>query len=382
MISIVGGGPGGLLLCRILQQQGVEAMIYEMEQSPNARQQGGSLDLKSESGQYALKVAGLHEEFKKLCRMEGEDMIIMDKTTQVYYKEISSGSYNPEIDRGQLRELLMKSLKQGSVQYGKHLDRIEDGPRKKLWFRDGTFVETDVVVGADGAWSKVRCALSDTKPHYSGITFVDCTIHDFDRLNLQDLVGRGMMLAMEEGQGIFAQHSSNAVRVYASVRVDEQWHKESPIARAKGEQQKQLVLDLFQGWHPDLLKLIQEAQDLVIRPIYELPVGFKWESKPGITLLGDAAHVMSPFAGEGVNLALLDACELGLVIARNQPLEKYEKRMFAYSSEAAGESKSNIDKFFAGAQASADLMRSHTSFFGIARFLFKMIVRSISQLFS
>ena len=67
-IVIIGAGPGGLTLARILQQRGVKSAIYESEESANARNQGGSLDLHEDTGQSALRACGLIVEFKKLSR--------------------------------------------------------------------------------------------------------------------------------------------------------------------------------------------------------------------------------------------------------------------------------------------------------------------------
>jgi 2-polyprenyl-6-methoxyphenol hydroxylase-like FAD-dependent oxidoreductase len=119
-IAIIGAGPGGLTLARILQLKGVEVKIYEREASIDVRSQGGTLDLHMESGQYALKTANLFDKFQALCRPEGQDTRIVDKSGKVHYEEVSNeNNYGrPEIDRGDLRQLLLESLKANTIAQG------------------------------------------------------------------------------------------------------------------------------------------------------------------------------------------------------------------------------------------------------------------------
>lgn len=82
-VTIIGGGPGGLTLARILQKRGYEVTVYERENSASSRGQGGTLDLHAESGQEALKEAGLIDKFWEHARPEGQDTRILDKTGKV-----------------------------------------------------------------------------------------------------------------------------------------------------------------------------------------------------------------------------------------------------------------------------------------------------------
>jgi 2-polyprenyl-6-methoxyphenol hydroxylase-like FAD-dependent oxidoreductase len=93
------------------------------------------------------------------------------------------------------------------------------------------------------------------------------------------------------------------------------------------------------GWAPGLLELVDACDTVTPRPIVALPIGHRWPHREGLTLLGDAAHVMPPFSGEGVNMAMLDATELALRLAADSNWSRavvtYEEAMFTRATEAA-----------------------------------------------
>lgn len=340
-IAIIGGGPAGLTCARILQLHGLHATIYEYEKSAASRVQGGSLDLHADSGMLAIIASGLEEQFKAKARPEGDQMRILDKDGQVFLDMKSEDKaegeeQRPEIDRAQLRDIFLESLDEGTIQWGRKLVRVEttgdgDGDGNEsvhsgthtLVFEDGVTEQADLVIGADGAWSKVRPLLSDKTPTYTGVTFVEGVIENVDNRfpNLASLCGLGLCLILSFGRGLFAQRNSGGkIRIYATLAVEEGWAKKefAEASREGSKSVRRLLLSFFQGWNPELLDFIVHSDEepaFWARPIYALPVDHEWRSKPGVTLLGDAAHVMSPFAGEGVNIAMLDALELAMAIA-------------------------------------------------------------------
>ena len=81
-IAIVGAGLGGLVLARVLQIHGIPFTVYELDVTADARKQGGSLDMHEESGQFALRTAGLYERFRRQTHPQGEAMRVLDKTGQ------------------------------------------------------------------------------------------------------------------------------------------------------------------------------------------------------------------------------------------------------------------------------------------------------------
>lgn len=321
-IAIVGAGPGGLTLARLLHLSGIHATVFEREQGPLERPQGGTLDLHEDSGLLAVQRAALGKEFQRIARYDDQGSRLLDKAGRVLFEEPDAGAGNrPEVDRTALRDMLLASLPADTVQWGCALRdvRLQEGGRWNLLFANGEAGPFDLVVGADGAWSRVRPLLSPYKPQYSGLTFIEFGIDDVDRGHpaLAQLVGRGKLEVQGDGKEVIAQRNGNAhIRGYAIFRVPADWAAQrfdfaSPASVRSG------LLEEFAGYADAVTDLFRASNDhFVARPIHALPVGHCWVNRRGLTLLGDAAHVMSPFGGEGVNAAMRDAAELAAALAR------------------------------------------------------------------
>ncbi|MFD4900652.1 FAD-dependent oxidoreductase [Streptomyces sp. NPDC058411] len=345
-ISIIGAGPGGLTCARILQRHGIAVTVYDRDPDAGSRNQGGSLDLHEEDGQLALREAGLLEEFFALARFEGQEMRSMDRSGHLigHHLPDEGETARPEIDRGQLRDLLVASLAPGTVRWGSALVSVDgpaDGPRT-LTFTDGTAAETDLVIGADGAFSRVRAAVSAAVPQYTGVSFLEAWFDAMETAHpeLSELVGQGSAHAGDGERGLFAQRNSGGhMRVYLMRRVPVDWIAANGLRPGDTEGIRAHLLEAYAGWSPQMLRMITDNDGpYVDRPLFALPVPHTWEHTPGVTLLGDAAHLMPPL-GVGVNLAMLDACELALALADASTVDDavrgYEKTMLPRSAELA-----------------------------------------------
>lgn len=126
-------------------------------------------------------------------------------------------------------------------------------------------------------------------------------------------VKRGSMFAFSDGKAVMGQQMGDG-SIYVSVWCirDENWMETSTLDVWYGKAVKESLCGEFSGWHPDVLKLIEvaDASTVISRSLFMLPVGMIWENKQGLTLLRGAAHLMTPFVGQGVNCALRDAIEL------------------------------------------------------------------------
>ena len=355
-VTIIGAGLGGLVLARVLHTRGVAVGVYEGEASATARTQGGMLDLHAGSGQQALRATGLFEQLTALVVPGAEATRILDRHAVVLLDEPDDGSGGrPEVPRTDLRRLRLDSLPEGTIRWGAKLTGVTalGGGHHRLTFADGAAVTTALLVGADGAWSKVRGLLSPARPAHTGTSFLETHLHHADQRHraAAAAVGAGAMLALAPGRGMQAHREPGGVlHTYVALNRPLGWVEQidvDDVATATAA-----ALAEFDGWAPQLTALITDGETPpVLRPVFALPVGHRWERAAGVSVIGDAVHLMSPFAGEGATLAMLDAAELGQAIAAHPgdpeaALSTHEQAMFPRAEAAAAQTQRNHDLLY------------------------------------
>jgi 2-polyprenyl-6-methoxyphenol hydroxylase-like FAD-dependent oxidoreductase/putative sterol carrier protein len=353
-VGIVGGGPGGLTLARLLETRGIPATVFERDEHALARPQGGSLDLHADSGQRALREAGLEAEFQRFARYDDQWGRIYDHHGTLRLERVEpSGGDRPEIDRTQLRDLLLASLPRERIRWGSQVTGVEPSTegRYRVLGAQGPLGEFDLVVGADGAGSRVRPLVSREVPAYTGVLCFELRFEDLDTRHpdIAALIPRGTVSAIGQSRGFIAQRGSHGqMRTYLMFRIPEARLPTGGVDLSSPALARAALKAMLPGWSPSLLAFLDACEDLIVpRPIVALPVGHRWTHRPGVTLLGDAAHVMPPFSGEGVNMAMLDALELTLALSSDPDwsgaVARYETGMFERAGSAAAGAMEGLD---------------------------------------
>lgn len=360
VVAIIGGGPGGLTLARLLQLKGVHTVVYERDLNAESRVQGSPLDMHEGSGWEALSQANLIADFKKNVRRGADKKVIVNESAEIIFsdhKPLSDGvpdpePSRPEIDRGALRKIFLESLKPETLVWNSQFVAMEkENAGWLLQFKNGSSAYADLVIAADGAHSKIRPYVTAVKAFYTGITMVEINIENAAVATPQiyAMLNGGKLMAFGKEKNILGGQKENCgLGFYLSFRTDENWAAVSGLDFSDRTSLLAWFRNEYSEWSGIWSELVINASMPVLpRPVYCMPLDQTWKTLPNLTLLGDAAHVMPPFAGEGANTAMYDALELSECLTSGQfytleeALAFYEVSMRSRAAIAAKKSLEN-----------------------------------------
>jgi len=361
-VAIIGGGPGGLTLARLLQQQGVNVKVYERDANRNVRVQGATLDLHYDSGLKALEAAGLTDAFKANYRPDNDRYRIVDENATIFHDDHTKEStgtfgdewFRPEIDRGPLRDILLDSLQPDTVVWDSHIVSLAKiDSTWNILFQNGTTAMADIIIGADGANSKVRPLITPIKPFYSGVTILEGAVYnsEINAPKIHTLLKGGKIMGFGNSKTFsVSAKGDGSLNFYLGWKAPADWIMQSGIDFKDNKKVLEWFKSAYGGWDGIWLELFEQEQfQFTPRPLYCMPLDQYWEAQPDITLIGDAAHLMPPYAGEGVNMAMLDALQLSESLLNESfiniqsAIGNYENMMFTRFAEIGKETLDNTN---------------------------------------
>lgn len=350
-VAVIGAGPVGLAFAKLLQQEGANVCVYERNENEYARIKGGTLDLLKDMGQLVFEKARL------LSAYFGNARPTARRIADIHGNIIQTlpSSDNPEIDRNDLRKILLQSLLPETVIWNRKFISLEEQNGKLLLcFENNIWQTADLVIGANGIMSSLRKKITGIPAKYTGTVTITGEIFNYETTcpNFKNICGNDKIIAKDKRIFFLSQPKSNGeLYYYACFKQAENWVKNNNLNFSDKKQICDFLSDLFSDWSNAYKELFTATSEFTFLPLHQVPIG-NWQPHKNITLIGDAAHGMPPYAGVGVNTGLLDALHLSENLTNGKfdnaqaAIDNYEEQMFEYASEAQQQTALNEKQLF------------------------------------
>jgi salicylate hydroxylase len=312
-VAIIGGGIGGLTAANALSQAGIEVAVYEA--AAELKEIGAGVALHA-NAMRVLRAIGLEDGVRKVAgRSEwavtrnGKTGRVISKTSRTR-QAAAFGVQSATVHRADLLGVLADALPPGLVTLGKRCTRVEpDGAAAVARFADGSEIEADVIIGADGIHSAVRTSLfGPDDPRFTGKICYRSVIPTAAVSGRRPSADNGQWLGPHGTIVLYPLRGEELINVVCHYD-DDGYRHESWITECSREE----VLERYAGWHESLLRLFAAGNTWYKWALYDRDPIPRW-TRGRVTLLGDAAHPMLPYLGQGACQALEDGAVLATAL--------------------------------------------------------------------